>query len=280
MLTALTAVTRPVGGGASANKRAIGYYESWAPERPCDQVEPEDLNVDGFTHLNFAFAYFDPDTYEIQAMDTQSGSLFARFTGLKANNPSLQTWISIGGWSFTDPGSTQTAFSDMASSSSSRQKFIKNLMTFMDTYGFDGVDLDWEYPVASDRGGVTADKQNYVKLLIDLKDAFGTKYGLSITLPTSYWYLQHFLLTDMEPYVDWFNLMAYDLHGTWDATDKYVGPYIAPHTNLTEIDASLDLLWRAGVDPSKGKSLTLLHTSDQIQASPAKMSSQSLQNAV
>jgi len=27
----------------------------------------------------------------------------------------------------------------------------------------------------------------------------------------------------MEPYVDWFNLMAYDLHGTWDATDIYTG---------------------------------------------------------
>jgi hypothetical protein len=30
-----------------------------------------------------------------------------------------------------------------------------------------------------------------------------------------------------------------------------VGPYIAPHTNITEIDAGLDLLWRAGVDSSK-----------------------------
>jgi chitinase len=45
--------------------------------------------------------------------------------------------------------------------------------------------------------------------------------------------------------------MAYDLHGTWDADSKYVGPYIAPHTNITEIDIGLDLLWRAGVDSSK-----------------------------
>lgn len=45
--------------------------------------------------------------------------------------------------------------------------------------------------------------------------------------------------------------MAYDLHGTWDADSKFVGPYIAPHTNLTEIDLGLDLLWRAGVDSSK-----------------------------
>ncbi|GAM90479.1 hypothetical protein ANO11243_085230 [Dothideomycetidae sp. 11243] len=59
--------------------------------------------------------------------------------------------------------------------------------------------------------------------------------------------------------------MAYDLHGTWDAQSKFVGPYIAPHTNLTEIDLALDLLWRAGVDSSKvvlgqgwyGRSFTL-----------------------
>ena len=50
-----------------------------------------------------------------------------------------------------------------------------------------------------------------------------------------------------------------------DAQSKFVGPYIAPHTNLTEIDIALDLFWRAGVDSSKvvmgqgwyGRSFTL-----------------------
>lgn len=59
--------------------------------------------------------------------------------------------------------------------------------------------------------------------------------------------------------------MAYDLHGVWDAESQYVGPYIAPHTNITEIDLGLDLLWRAGVDSHKvvmgqgwyGRSFTL-----------------------
>jgi chitinase len=45
--------------------------------------------------------------------------------------------------------------------------------------------------------------------------------------------------------------MSYDLHGTWDADSQFVGPYIAPHTNLTEIDLGLGLLWRAGVAASK-----------------------------
>jgi len=153
----------------------------------------------------------------------------------------------------------------MSSSASNRQTFINGLISFMNTYGFDGVDLDWEYPGADDRGGIPADTENYVALVKDLRAAFGTKYGLSLTLPTSYWYLQHFDLVAMQPWIDYFGLMSYDLHGVWDNQSVNVGPYIRPHTNVTEIDAGLDLLWYAGVNPSKvvmglayyGRSFTL-----------------------
>jgi chitinase len=80
----------------------------------------------------------------------------------------------------------------------------------MDTYGFDGVDIDWEYPQADDRGGASADTANYVALVKDMRAAFGTKYGITVTLPTSYWYLQHFDLANMQASVDWFNVMSYD----------------------------------------------------------------------
>ena len=43
--------------------------------------------------------------------------------------------------------------------------------------------------------------------------------------------------------------MSYDLHGTWDSTNKFLGPYIAAHTNLTEIDSALSLLWRNNINP-------------------------------
>ncbi|OKL55264.1 hypothetical protein UA08_09465 [Talaromyces atroroseus] len=252
-------------GGNSVGKRNIGYYESWANTRTCDQVAPEDLNLDGFTSINFAFAFFDPTSFQISPMDGNAASLYSRFTALKGNKPGLETWISVGGWSFTDPGSTQRAFSDMASSAANRQAFINGVIQFMNTYGFDGLDLDWEYPGADDRGGVPADTENFVTLCHEIRAAFGTKYGLTVTLPTSYWYLQHFDLPGIQDSVDWFNLMAYDLHGVWDAQSIYVGPYIAPHTNITEIDLALDLLWRAGVDSSKvvmgqgwyGRSFTL-----------------------
>lgn len=59
--------------------------------------------------------------------------------------------------------------------------------------------------------------------------------------------------------------MSYDLHGTWDSTNKFLGPYVAAHTNLTEIDNALSLLWRNGINPGSvvlglgfyGRSFTL-----------------------
>lgn len=89
------------------------------------------------THVNFAFAYFDPTSFQITPMSAGDLPLYTRFTNLKLKKPSLQTWISIGGWSFNDPGNapdTQTAFSNMASSASNRQAFIKSLVGFMKTY--------------------------------------------------------------------------------------------------------------------------------------------------
>lgn len=184
-------------------------------------------------------------------MDANGASLYSRFTALKSKRSGLQTWISVGGWSFTDPGPTQQAFSIMTSSQGNRARFISGLMQFINTYGFDGVDLDWEYPGADDRGGVAADTANYVSFAQELRATFGSKYGISMTLPTSYWYLQHFDLSGIQQHIDWFNLMAYDLQGVWAAQSKFVGPYIAPHTNITEIDLGMDLLWRASVTPDK-----------------------------
>ncbi|KAI9650603.1 hypothetical protein NHQ30_000621 [Ciborinia camelliae] len=259
------AVLKPFCSGSSASQKIIGYYETWSTERSCDAISPSDLNLAGFTHLNMAFAYFDPSSFTITSMDANMASMLSDFTAVKSTYSGLETWISVGGWSFTDSGSTRKAWSNMASSSTNRAAFIASLIQFMKTYSFDGVDLDWEYPGTSDRGGSTEDGANFVLLLSDMRAAFGQSYGISVTLPASESYLQGFLPVEMEEYVDWFNFMAYDLHGTWDATDIYAGPYIEPHTNSTKISAALDLLWQAGVTPGKvvlgqgwyGRSFTL-----------------------
>lgn len=74
---------------------------------------------------------------------------------------------------------------------------------------------------------------------------------ISLTLPASYWYLQHFDIASLEPLVDWFNIMSYDMHGSWDIKNRWTGPYANSHTNMTEIQDALDLLWRNNISPSK-----------------------------
>ena len=61
----------------------------------------------------------------------------------------------------------------MMSSSGNRRQFITGLLALMNHYSFDGVDLDWNYPQDDDRGGVTADTENYVSLVTELRAALG-----------------------------------------------------------------------------------------------------------
>lgn len=41
---------------------------------------------------------------------------------------------------------TKKTFSELAASKSRQDTFFQSLLSMMDKYGFDGVDIDWEYP--------------------------------------------------------------------------------------------------------------------------------------
>lgn len=62
--------------------------------------------------------------------------------------------------------------------------------------------------------------------------------------------MRHFDIVRMDPIVSWFNMMTYDLHGTWDQHNE-IGAIALAHTNLTEIEQSLELLWRNHIEPQK-----------------------------
>ncbi|KAH7119486.1 putative class V chitinase [Dactylonectria estremocensis] len=234
-------------------ERVVGYYEGWAARRPCNSFMPEEIPTGVYTHLNFAFATIDPETFEVRPASSADTLLYRRLTSLKQRDPDLKVLIAIGGWTFNDPGPTATTFSDIARSDTAQKAFIKSLVSMMSTYDFDGVDLDWEYPEAEDRSGREEDFKNFPTFIANLKKALKStgRDEVSLTLPASMWYLKHFDIVNLEKHVDFFNIMSYDLHGTWDKGNQWVGPYLNAHTNLTEIKQAMDLLWRNDIDPDK-----------------------------
>ncbi|KAG6006481.1 hypothetical protein E4U21_007025 [Claviceps maximensis] len=233
--------------------RVIGYYEGWATsKRGCYALRPEEIPHGVYTHLIFSFATINPHTYEVSAGDDKTGDMMDRIGTIKILQPDLKIWVALGGWAFNDPGPTQTTFSDVAGSAANTDVFLGSLVRFLDRYGFDGVDIDWEYPVAADRQGREQDYANIVTLMKELRLRLKpSRRGVSMALPASYWYLQNFDVVRLQEHVDWFNLMTYDMHGAWDIDNKWTGPWANSHTNLTEIQLGLDLLWRNDIRPEK-----------------------------
>lgn len=197
-------------------RRVVGYYEGWATGRACDKFTPSDIPDGVYTHINFAFASIDPSTFRIIPAAKGDVELYRQLIQKKQIDANLKVFIAIGGWAFNDPGPTVTTFSDIARSEANQRTFISSLVSFMNTYGFDGVDIDWEYPVAPDRQGRGEDLENLPKFLNNIKSALkqnGVSNGLSIAIPASYWYLQHFDIVKIAAHVDFFNVMTYDFHG-------------------------------------------------------------------
>lgn len=157
------AADTPTCGNSSgtANGVTVAYYQAWnLRTRPCDKVGPSQINTAGITHLNLGFASINLKSYKIRLQNPSDADVYRQFVSLKKDG--LQTWLGVGGWEFSDEGETHTTWSDMASTQENRQAFIESALSMLQEYEFQGLDVDWEWPVASNRGGRDSDTQNYV----------------------------------------------------------------------------------------------------------------------
>lgn len=185
------------------------------------QIEAQKL-----THINYAFAVPAPNG-EFAPISPKDSTNLAALTSLRAVNNDLKILISVGGWGGCN------YFSDAALTEASRQKFAASAVAFLKKHKLDGVDIDWEYPDQVGAGNIfrPEDKENFTLFLKAIRDQLDKQGQLDNRTATNHYlltaatggdtaFVSHTNLGQAHRYLDYVNIMTYDLyHGN----DKVTG---------------------------------------------------------
>lgn len=230
--------------------RVVGYYTSYSIYET-ELTEPylvTDIPTDNLTHLIYAhidisntgqcvslddwadtrFPYPDDDDFQ-----TLRGN-FNQLQILKEENPDLTIMMSIGGWEQSNN------FYDAAADVPSRQRLATSCVAFMRRYGFDGIDIDWRYPVSGGQiDGSEEDYENLPFLLEDFRiqlDQAGLRdderYELSLAVPVVPDVYENFNFAEITLFVDFINLMGFGFAGSWSDTAGHIAPLFPSNRNL------------------------------------------------
>lgn len=216
----LTMTSYPVEAGPA---HVVCYYSSWAHYRQgLAKYIVEDIPVELCTHLIYAFATLDSKTFLAKPFDPWLDidlKNYEKFVQLKKKNPKMKILLGLGGWN----DSRSTKYSRMVADSGKRRTFVEEVVKLLLHYGFDGLDLDWEYPGYESR---QEDKQGFTHWVEDLKTAL-TPHGLLLTAAVSAGRRnidRGYDIPKVAKHLDLINLMSYDFHGSWEKVVAHHSP--------------------------------------------------------
>lgn len=177
---------------ACSNKILMGYYAYWNSDYKANKIPYSKL-----THICHAFVRPNADgSLYVPSGFTEPGLIW------RAHSHHKKVLLSVGG---ADPVATQN-FKIIANSSTLRTTFLNNLKAFVQAQGYDGVDIDWEFPADA------TDRTNYSLLMQALRPEFDL---ITIAVNGTDYFSQWIDFYTVKFYVDYVNVMAYDMHGPW-----------------------------------------------------------------
>ncbi|CAK7338275.1 unnamed protein product [Dovyalis caffra] len=207
------------------------YWPSWSETFP-----PSAVDTTLFTHIFYAFLLPSNVTFKFELSDSTASLLKNFTTTLHQKNPPVKTLFSVGGGS-SDP----KLFARMASNVGSRNIFINSAIEVARNYGFDGMDLDWEFPQnpkdMADLGQLFKEWRVAIQ-----KEARSTHRSPLLLTAAVYFSVDFQWAETYRKYpaasiaksLDWINAMCFDYHGSWDtsATGAHAALY-DPNSNIS-----------------------------------------------
>ncbi|XP_037913621.1 probable chitinase 10 [Hermetia illucens] len=218
---------RPVLEPLSGYYKVVCYFTNWAWYRKgFGRYTPDDINTDLCTHIVYGFAVLDYSDLIIKTHDSWAdieNNFYTRVSGLRGKG--VKVSLALGGWN----DSQGDKYSRLVRNPSARARFVRQAVEFIEKYGFEGLDLDWEYPVCWQtecNKGFPDEKEGFTALVRELSQAFKPKGLLLSTAvsPSKKIIDAGYDVPELSKYFDWIAVMTYDFHGQWDKKTGHVAP--------------------------------------------------------
>ncbi|ESK94735.1 glycoside hydrolase family 18 protein [Moniliophthora roreri MCA 2997] len=249
----------------AAGKVQMAYFTNWGIY--ARNFQPSDIDPTKLTHILYSFADVSAETGEIKLTDswadeqkhypgdswnderTNLYGCLKQLYLLKMANRNLKVMLSVGGWTYSQAGHFK-----FVTSPTSRDKFVQTAIQLIEDYGFDGVDIDYEYPETAQEGQGFADLLTSLRAALnDLAQRKGdtVPYQISAAVAAGYKRYVNLVIPQMNAALDHWNLMAYDYAGLWlTYADNQANLYGGERTN-TNTDKAIKYYVASGADASK-----------------------------